>query len=137
MVGASEVRVGFYSKYIVFHKLCKTYNFAYAKYVVLLMYMVLHAAPVQTRARIDDITSIQRGLNILKRALPRYLNVTSSRGGGGWKRLPKFKFSVEFPIGLHVILQLQIKKIQNCLLSQVQNHFNRKSVEVQPCTPLS
>ena len=30
--------------------------------------------------------------------------------GGGPKRLPKFKFSAKFPIGLHVILQIQIKK---------------------------
>ena len=37
--------------------------------------------------------------------------------GGAGTDLPKFKFSVKFPIGLHVILQLQIKKIQNCLLS--------------------
>ena len=29
--------------------------------------------------------------------------------GGGRKRLPKFKFSAKFPIGLHVILQIQIK----------------------------
>ena len=29
---------------------------------------------------------------------------------GGRKRLPKFKFSAKFPIGLHVILQIQIKK---------------------------
>ena len=27
---------------------------------------------------------------------------------GGRKRLPKFKFSAKFPIGLHVILQVQI-----------------------------
>ena len=33
--------------------------------------------------------------------------------GGGRKRLPKFKFSAKFPIGLHVILQIQIKKIEN------------------------
>ena len=33
--------------------------------------------------------------------------------GGGRKRLPKFKFSAKFPIGLHVILQIQIKKFQN------------------------
>ena len=59
------MRVAFYSKYKVFHKLCKTisfaqvyvfvyakvytlyktYSFAYAKYVVLRVYMVLHAAP--------------------------------------------------------------------------------------------
>ena len=30
------------------------------------------AWPVQTHARIDEITSIQRALNILKRALSRY-----------------------------------------------------------------
>ena len=33
--------------------------------------------------------------------------------GGGRKRLPKFKFSAKFPIGLHVILQIQIKKFEN------------------------
>ena len=32
---------------------------------------------------------------------------------GGWKRLPKFKFLAKFPIGLHVILQIQIKKFEN------------------------
>ena len=58
----------------------KTYSFAYAKYIVLQMYMVLHAAPIQTRARIDEISSIQRALNILKRVL---YHVTSSRPGGG------------------------------------------------------
>ena len=31
-------------------------------------------------------------------------------GGGGRARLTKFKFSTKFPIGLHVILKLQIKK---------------------------
>ena len=37
--------------------------------------------------------------------------------GGGRKRLPKFKFSAKFPIGLHVILQIQIKKFENdCFL---------------------
>ena len=34
-------------------------------------------------------------------------------GGGGRKRLPKFKFSAKFPIGLHVILQIQLKKFEN------------------------
>ena len=34
-------------------------------------------------------------------------------GGGGRKRLPKFKFSAKFPIGLHVILQIQIKTFEN------------------------
>ena len=57
-------------------------------------------------------------------------------GGGGRKRLPKFKFLAKFPIGLHVILQIQIKKIRKWLLYYVKNYFNRKSVEVQPCTPL-
>ena len=33
-------------------------------------------------------------------------------GGAGGNNLPKFRFLVEFPIGLHVILQLQIKKIK-------------------------
>ena len=33
-------------------------------------------------------------------------------GGGGRKRLPKFKFSAKFPIGLHVILQIQVQKIR-------------------------
>ena len=32
---------------------------------------------------------------------------------GGRKRLPKFKFSAKFPVGLHVILQIQIKKFEN------------------------
>ena len=31
------------------------------------------------------------------------------RSGGGLTCLPKFKFSVEFPIGLHMILQLKTK----------------------------
>ena len=34
-------------------------------------------------------------------------------GGGGRTRLPKFKFSAKFPIGLHVILQIQIRKFEN------------------------
>ena len=33
--------------------------------------------------------------------------------GGGRTRLPKFKFSAKFPIGLHVILQIQITKFEN------------------------
>ena len=39
--------------------------------------------------------------------------IIQETGGGGRKRLPKFKFSVKFPIGLHVILQIQIKKFEN------------------------
>ena len=42
------------------------------------------------------------------RAFSIFLNET----GGGRKRLPKFKFSAKFPVGLHVILQIQIKKIR-------------------------
>ena len=56
---------------------------------------------------------------------------------GGWKRLPKFKwFSAKFPIGLHVILQIQIKKFENDFCIMWKIILNRKSVEVQPCTPL-
>ena len=33
-------------------------------------------------------------------------------GRGAGNDLPKFKFSVKFPIGLHIILQLQIKKFK-------------------------
>ena len=51
---------------------------------------------------------------------------------GGRTRLPKFKFSANFPIGLNVILQIQLKKNQKCLISDVEKYFNRKSVEVQP-----
>ena len=57
-------------------------------------------------------------------------------GGGGTACLPKSKFLAKFPIGLHVILKLQIKKIQNLLKSDAQNYFNPKSIGVQPCTPL-
>ena len=32
---------------------------------------------------------------------------------GGWTLLPKFKFSAKFPVGLHVILQIQIRKFKN------------------------
>ena len=37
----------------------------------------------------------------------------SSVPGGGRTRLPKFKFSAKFPKGLHVILQIQIRKFEN------------------------
>ena len=50
---------------------------------------------------------------------------------GGRTRLPKFKFSANFPIGLHVILQIQIKENKKYLISYVKKYFNRKSVEVQ------
>ena len=32
---------------------------------------------------------------------------------GGRTRLPEFKFSAKFPIGLPVIFQIQIKKFEN------------------------
>ena len=32
---------------------------------------------------------------------------------GGRTRLPKSKFSAKFPIGLHLILQIQIQKFEN------------------------
>ena len=49
--------------------------------------------------------------------------VLQVRGGG--TRLPKFKFWAKFPMGLHVILELQIKKNQNLPESDAQNYFNR------------
>ena len=82
------------------------------------------------------------GLNTVEFAMQiwpnpaHYSQPSHHAGGGGRKRLPKFKFSAKFPIGLHVILQIQIKKNRKWLLSYVKNYFNRKSVEVQPCTPL-
>ena len=52
-------------------------------------------------------------------------------GGGGPKRLPKFKFSAKFPIGLHVILQIQIRKFENdcyimrkIILTESPSRFN-------------
>ena len=41
------------------------------------------------------------------------ISVFNECGGGGRKRLPKLKFSAKFPIGLHMILQIQIKKFEN------------------------
>ena len=73
------------------------------------------------------------GVATLNLALPAPLLLpvkTLSRGGR--KRLPKFKFSAKFPIGLHVILQIQIKKFENdCYIYYVKSYFKRKSVEVQ------
>ena len=39
--------------------------------------------------------------------------ILNRQNRGGRTRLPKFKFSAKFLIGLHVILQIQIKKIEN------------------------
>ena len=72
--------------------------------------------------------------DFISRALSK--NWSKFQGGRTRTRLPKFKFSANFPIGLHVILQLQIKKIQKCLISYVKKYFNRKSVELQRWTPL-
>ena len=47
-------------------------------------------------------------LNLVKRVPTPLL-----RTKGGRKRLPKFKFSANFPIGLHVILRIQIKEFKN------------------------
>ena len=57
--------------------------------------------------------------------------------GGGRTHLPKFKFSAKSPIGLHMILDPQIKKFKTCLNQMRKIYFNQKSVRVQPCTPLS
>ena len=46
------------------------------------------------------------------------LHLLTKKSGGGQKRLPKFKFSVKFPIGLHMILQIQIKKFENAILCE-------------------
>ena len=40
---------------------------------------------------------------------------------GGKTRLPKFKFFANFPIGLHMILQIQIKKFKNGLYLMWKN----------------
>ena len=50
---------------------------------------------------------------------------------GGRTSLPKFKFLAKLFIGVHVILQIQIEKNKKCIVSYVQNYFNRKSVGVQ------
>ena len=51
-----------------------------------------------------------------------------SRGGG--ECLPKFKFSAKFPIGLHLILKLQIKKFKTCLNQMCRIILTKKSVGV-------
>ena len=37
---------------------------------------------------------------------------------GGRTHLPKFKFSANFPIGLHMILQIEIKKKMSNILCE-------------------
>ena len=41
--------------------------------------------------------------------LPESWRSPPQEARGGQTRLPKFKFSAKFPIGLHVILQIQIR----------------------------
>ena len=67
------------------------------------------------------------GVATLNLALPAPLILIR----GGRKRLPKFKFSAKFPIGLHVILQIQIRKFENdsyimwkIILTQNPSRFN-------------
>ena len=62
----------------------------------------------------------------------------ASKNSGGRTRLPKFKFSANFPIGLHVILQIQILKKKSKMPNILGGKYlNRKSVsEVQPWAPL-
>ena len=51
----------------------------------------------------------------------RLRTLLNAFGQGCRTRLPKFKFSANFPIGLQVILQIQIKnKIKKCLISYVK-----------------
>ena len=49
------------------------------------------------------------------------ISIFSAVGGGGRSDLPEFKFLVKFPIGLQVILQLQIKnsKLSNILSAKL------------------
>ena len=57
-------------------------------------------------------TSSKKKKKKKKRYHARYHALGGGGGGGGQKRLPKFNFSAKFPIGLHVILQIQIKKFE-------------------------
>ena len=57
-------------------------------------------------------------------SLLHYSITAFTRGGGGGRtRLPKFKFSANFPIGSYMILQIQIKKNQKCLISYVKKNI--------------
>ena len=79
------------------------------------------AWPVQTRARIDEITSIQRALNISERPLSRYQ--LSSRGAG------KARFNVATPTYAPVTCTAYV-----LLIIYKQNPFNIISRGVQGCT---
>ena len=58
--------------------------------------------------------SIQSKINFCNDFIPYKFPLTCPflRTGGGRKCFPKFKFSEKFPIGLHVILQIQIQKFK-------------------------
>ena len=61
-----------------------------------------------------DVSSLDTKWRILA-SCPnsQYIGTLNKTTRGGRKRLPKFKFLGKFPIGLHVILQIQTKKIEN------------------------
>ena len=66
----------------------------------------------------------------MEEILPLLKDMINIRGGGR-TRLPKFKFSAKFPIGLHVILQIQIRKFENdcyimwkIILTENSSRFN-------------
>ena len=48
--------------------------------------------------------------------------------------LPKVEFSAKFPIGLHLTLQLLIKKFKTSLNQMCNITLTKKYVRVQPCS---
>ena len=56
----------------------------------------------------------------------------------GRTRLPKFKFSANFPISPRFTLDFTNtdKKVLKCIISYMKKTNNRKSIEIQPWTPL-
>ena len=73
---------------------------------------IVHSVTMKNDAvRISFIIGCRKEEGVLQ--LGRSPSSPQKIQGGGRKRLPKFKFSVKFPIGLHVILQIQIKKFEN------------------------
>ena len=83
------------------------------------MFIGTHCSCVSTSIRAYKFQPYKIGETgaVLLGLLLMEINITEIKGaekvfyhGGGRKRLPKFKFSANFPIGLRVILQIQIKK---------------------------
>ena len=69
-------------------------------------------------------------LESLKKRASYYIHTKRLPKQRGRTCLPKFKFSAKFSVGLHVILQIQIKKkskMPNILCEKI---FKRKSVEL-------